>query len=111
MILKNIIVIMSLSLIVFFYSCDNSVDSEDNNNNIVFMTAGTVYTDSSIMRGYFLINSDRVYFGTKRLFPSNIPDDFKQEGIRVVFSGKLVPCPPNAMCAALEIQLSSIKKL
>ena len=88
-------------LFILIVGCNKSVEPTD--ESIVTNYTGT------ITEGY-LINSDVVYKGHKEIFfPSNLPESFKQEGLRVIFGGKRIECPPNAQCLAQEILLSSIK--
>ena len=99
----------SFFVLLLFSACNNNVDSND--DLVIINAKGTIYTDSTKIRGYYLIESESTYLGSSTLFPSNLPDNFKQEGVRVLFSGKLIRCPLGAECVAQEIVLSSIKEL
>lgn len=43
--------------------------------------------------------------------PDNLPDEFKQDGLKVSFSGVIVPIPPELRMVAGPLKLSSIKKI
>ena len=101
--MKYLIFFSSILLIIVATGCSKSVEPIDGNNVIDY--TGTIYN-------YDFIKSDIVYKGQKEVFfPSNLPESFKENGLKVIFSGKRIECPPNAQCEAQEILLSSIKKL
>ncbi len=98
--MKIILLFSSIMLCLLIAGCSKSVEPTD--NSIVTNYTGTITED-------FLINSDVIYKGHKEIFyPSNLPESFKQKGLRIIFSGKRIECPPNAQCLAQEILLSSI---
>lgn len=41
--------------------------------------------------------------------PTNLPVDFKQDGLRVLFSGRTREIPPNVRMAGIPLDLSSIQ--
>lgn len=99
--MKIIILFFPISLFILIAGCSKSVEPTD--DSIVINYTGTITKE-------FLINSDIMYKGHKeKFFPSNLPEPFRQEGLRVMFSGKRIECPPTAQCLAQEILLSSIK--
>lgn len=42
---------------------------------------------------------------------NNLPDEFKHEGLRVLFSGEILPLPPNVDLVARPLILTHIQKL
>ncbi|MCG6915884.1 hypothetical protein LJE86_18420 [bacterium BMS3Abin03] len=101
--MKIILLFSSIILFTLIGGCSKSVEPTD--DSVIKNYTGTITEN-------FLINSDVIYKGHKEIFfPSNLPKSFKQEGLKVIFSGKRIECPPNAQCLAQEIFLSSIKKL
>lgn len=47
----------------------------------------------------------------KRYLPSNLPDGFKIDGLKVVFSGKVGKIPPNATMLGTPLELTKIEEL
>ena len=45
----------------------------------------------------------------ERFVPLNLPDEFKQAGMRVLFSGRRREIPPNVRMAGRPLQLSFIR--
>jgi hypothetical protein len=46
-----------------------------------------------------------------RFLPSNLTAEFKQDGLRVVFSGKVGEIPPNVRLPGTPLTLSGIRRL
>ena len=44
-----------------------------------------------------------------RYAPDRLPDDFKKDGVRVVFSGRVGPTDPNARTWGIPLTLSNIR--
>ncbi len=42
--------------------------------------------------------------------PTNLPVDFRQDGLRVLFSGRTREIPPNVRMAGIPLDLSSIQR-
>jgi hypothetical protein len=58
----------------------------------------------------FIIISDYIYQGQNEHFaPTNLPDSFKTDGLRVLFSGKRGEIPPNVRMMGTPLTLSSIE--
>ena len=44
-------------------------------------------------------------------WPKNLPDGFKKDGLKVVFSGKVGKIPPNAESIGTPLELTKIEEL
>ena len=106
--MKVLILFSSLVVLSNFFACDNIVDN--NNNLIIRNSKGTIVKDS-LRSPFHFIKLDQDYLGTSNLFPSNLPDSFKYEGKRILFSGKFISCPPDANCIRYAITLLYIRDL
>ncbi len=95
--------VFCLFLTTLIFGCSGSLAPTPVSDDDIVNYTGTI-TDG------YLISSDMAYQGNINIFyPSNLPESLKIIGLRVVFSGKLIECPPNASCLAQEIKLSAIK--
>jgi hypothetical protein len=94
-----------LCLALFFFSCSGNLEpvSSNNNDNDIVNYTGT------ITEGY-CIQSDVAYQGNLDLFyPVNLSEEYKKNGLRIIFSAKFIGCPPASCCYAPEIKLSAIR--
>jgi len=46
-----------------------------------------------------------------RYVPDELPVEFRQDGLHVVFSGKLAPIPPNVRLVGIPIELQSVRRM
>ncbi len=46
-----------------------------------------------------------------RFVPDELPIPFRQDGLRVVFSGRILPIPPNVRLTGTPLQLTAIRPL
>ena len=67
---------------------------------------GAIVAVNQQNRWYGIVpDSDR---GT-RYAPDHLPDEFKKDGVRVVFSGRVVEVDPNVRTWGIPLRLSSIR--
>jgi hypothetical protein len=57
----------------------------------------------------YLIQSDQAIENTHTVLPTNLPPDFQENGLRIIFSGR-IDAMPAAIYAYLPIRLSAIRK-
>lgn len=51
---------------------------------------------------------DETELGT-RFFPLNLPDEFRSDGLMVIFSGRAQEIPPNVTLVGTPLELSAIE--
>lgn len=95
-------------LVMLLSACSTAVDPGD--AGIVSGLSGLITKDAA--NGVYYIVVDGAPSGVyPRLWPSNLPERLKEDGLRIRFGGILVPCPPNANCIAEEIVLMTVLPL
>jgi hypothetical protein len=60
------------------------------------------------MEDVFII-IDQSEIGT-HFFPIDLPDEFRSDGLRVIFSGRAQEIPPNVRLVGTPLELSSIER-
>jgi hypothetical protein len=48
---------------------------------------------------------------TERFLPKNLPDDFRKDGLRVLFSGTIGEIPPNVRLVGTPFELKQIERI
>jgi hypothetical protein len=99
----------NLYLALLFFSCSGSIAPFED-ADIINCTGTIIYVADLQDQAIYYIQSDITYQGTDKLYPTNLPGSYKIDGLRVVFSGRLIECPPDASCIAQQIKLSAIKR-
>ena len=95
---------------LLIFSCSGSIlPFED--ANIINCTGTITYVSDIRDQATYYIHSDITYQGTDHLYPTNLPEAYKIDKMRVVFSGKLIECPPDPPCYAQQIKLSAMKAI
>jgi hypothetical protein len=107
--LAQYISVLWLSVLIFCCS-GNMAPFED--ADILNCTGTITYVSDIRDQATYYIQSDKTYPGIGDLFyPNNLPGSFKIDGLRVIFTGEFIECPPNAECVVQEIKLFTIKTI
>ena len=69
---------------------------------------GTIQQIAPDSEWYVIIPDDAK---NQRYAPSNLPEEFKQDGLRVIFSGKVAAIPPNVRMIGIPLELVKVEKL
>ncbi len=80
-----------------------------NNNYVGYVSneKGTIQLISPKQDWYVIILG---YDDMQRFLPTNLPDIFKKDGLKVIFSGKICEIPENVRLIGTPLLLTSIKK-
>ena len=99
------IAIFSVAFLVFACT-DNGSQVVPSADDVVNYTGAIKQMSSDA----FIIISNYIYQGQNEHFaPTNLPDSFKTDGLRVLFSGKRGEIPPNVRMMGTPLTLSSIQ--
>ena len=79
-----------------------------NSEKIVNAVKGTIQQLSPNSAWYVIIPDDEK---NQRYAPTNLPDEFKKDGLRVIFSGKVAEIPPNVRMVGVPLELIKIENL
>jgi hypothetical protein len=79
-----------------------------NSDNTINAMKGTIQQLSSGSEWYVIIPDDEK---NQRYAPSNLPDEFKKDGLRVIFSGKVAEIPPNVRMIGIPLELVKVENL
>jgi hypothetical protein len=79
-----------------------------NSENTVNAVKGTIQQLSPNSEWYIIIPDDEK---TQRYVPSNLPNEFKKDGLRVIFSGKVAEIPRNARMIGIPLELVKVENL
>ncbi|MFX0201117.1 MAG: hypothetical protein ACFFCW_33785, partial [Candidatus Hodarchaeota archaeon] len=60
-------------------------------------------------QGWYVIIPD--YDNTQRFLPTSLPDRFKKDGLKVIFSGKICEIPENVRLVGTPLLLTSIEEV
>ena len=101
--MKRIVVATSL-LCIALLGCLESPKQRPDDGRVVVSHHGVIQELDDL----FVI-VDETEFGT-RFFAQNLPDEFKSDGLRVVFSGRRGEIPPNVTLIGTPLTLSSIER-
>jgi len=101
--MKGRVVVASLLACPLLLGCGNSPVPSSTSADIVNHT-GTVRQIGSV--GYAIVDDAE---SSERFAPSNLPDSFKRDGVRVLFSGRRGEIPPNVRMWGTPLELTSIQ--
>ena len=105
--MKGTLLFLSLLVALVFMGCSDKGKEVVPSSDDVINYTGVI---KQMTPDVFLIISDYVYQGQQELFfPTNLPDSFKKDGLRVLFSGKRGEIPPNVRMIGIPLELSSIR--
>jgi hypothetical protein len=79
-----------------------------NSDNTINAMKGTIQQLSPGSEWYVIIPDDEK---NQRYAPSNLPDEFKKDGLRVIFSGKVAAIPPNVRMIGIPLELVKVENL
>jgi hypothetical protein len=81
-----------------------------NNNYVDYVSneKGTIQLISPEQDWYVIIPD---YDDTQRFLPTNLPDIFKKNGLKVIFSGKICEIPENVRLVGTPLLLTSIEEV
>ena len=81
-----------------------------NNNYVGFVNneKGTIHLISPRQDWYVIVPD---YDNTQRFLPDNLPELFKKDGLKVIFSGKICEIPENVRLVGTPFILTSIELL
>jgi len=109
----HIVLILCVCFAIAFTlsNCRNTALSQNNICNAGYVDSvikeiGTVKLISPEQEWYVIIPFDD---DTKRFFPGSLPEMFKQDGLRVLFSGKICETPENVRMVGTPFELTSIE--
>lgn len=81
------------------------------------LAAQTPQTLTDVKGAMKLVNADAGWYGIvpdadrgSRYAPDKLPDEFKSDGLRVIFSGRILPVDPNVRSWGIPLQLTSIRR-
>lgn len=102
----------TILLTLLFFACipGCSVDrtTVEPDETLVVNHTGVIQNAGTVDRKLFIIvddTPDRTHY-----LPSNLPEEFKLVGQRVLFSGKLGVIPPNLRLVGTPLKLTSIEQ-
>ena len=105
--MKMSCIILLLPLFVLTTNMNAKANS-CNDDNYLRDVKGTVQRLSSNNDWYVIVPDDD---DTQRFFPSNLPEEFRKNGLRVLFSGKRGEIPANVRMVGTPLELTKIEKL
>ena len=70
---------------------------------------GKIQLISSTQKNWYVISPD--YDDTQRFLPDNLPDIFKKDGLKVIFSGKICEIPENVRLIGTPLILIGIEEV
>lgn len=100
--MKQTLIVFSLLACVFFIGCGKPTALQPMDD--VINHAGTIMQIDSLFFGIV----DDAEWG-ERFAPSNLPESFKIDGLRVIFSGRRGMIPPNVRLWGTPLELTSIQ--
>ena len=90
---------------VLFFGCnETSMEPIQDHDDVVNHTGAVQQLGTEI----FIIIDDVAE--SRHYAPTNLPNEFKQHGLRVLFSGHTREIPPNVRMAGIPLDLSSIRE-
>ena len=87
-----------------FLACGQDGETPAQPADDVINHTGTVESVGSV--GFAIVDDHPEH---ERFAPTNLPDEFKKSGARVLFSGRRGEIPPNARLWGTPLHLSSIR--
>ena len=104
--MKHSTTLCSLFFVLFLGCADNGEKLVQSTDDVVNHTGMVQLIGST----YTILDDLLIYGGYhERFLPLNLPDEFKLDSTRVLFSGKRGVIPPNARMIGYPLQLSSIR--
>jgi hypothetical protein len=105
--MKSMFVLSSMFVALLLVSCNDEENNIARSSDDVQNYTGVI---KQMTTDGFAIISDVVYKGQRDHFaPTNLPESFRQDGLRVLFSGKRGTIPPNVRMWGIPLEISSIQ--
>jgi hypothetical protein len=92
---------------IFLTSCSKKHSPSKAGDKII-NERGTIQQLSANQQWYIIAPD---FDPTTRFLPSNLPDEFKRDGIRIIFSGEIGEIPPNVRLIGTPLHLKAIKQI